>query len=82
MVMLTQECIDAIKNTCPPKLKDLCKFTLECTIDNLVLKNALCDFEVSVNLISLSLVKKLGLGDVLKRTEITIQLVDWSIRKP
>lgn len=52
-VMQTQEYTNAIKNTLPPKLKDLDKFTLRCIIGNLVFENALYDLSARVNLIPL-----------------------------
>ena len=41
----------------------------------------LCDLGASINLMLLSVYKKLGFGEI-KQTTISFQLVDWSIKYP
>ena len=43
--------------------EDPCAFTIPCTIGLLYFAKALCDLGASINLMPLSIYKKLGLGD-------------------
>ena len=45
------------------KKKDPCAFTIPCTIGVLHFAKALCDLGASINLLPLSIYKKLSLGD-------------------
>ncbi|CAA0828832.1 Unknown protein, partial [Striga hermonthica] len=56
-------------------------FTIPCTIGNISINNALCDLGASINLMPLSIFKKLGLGEV-KPSTVTLQLADRSITYP
>ncbi|XP_071917208.1 uncharacterized protein [Coffea arabica] len=80
-IALTEECSAIIQNKLSPKLKDPGSFTVPCTIGNVEFSKALCDLGVSVSLISLTVVRQLGLKE-LKRTNISLQLTDRSIRHP
>nr|KYP41007.1 hypothetical protein KK1_037657 [Cajanus cajan] len=53
-----------ILNNLPPKLKDPTSFTIPCTIDNSYFKNILCDLRASINLIPLSIFKRLGMFEL------------------
>lgn len=75
-VALTEECSAILQRKLPPKLKDLESFTIPCTIGK-----ALCDLGASINLMSLSMLKKLGGGEV-KQTRMALQLADRSIKHP
>ncbi|KAJ9567940.1 hypothetical protein OSB04_003906 [Centaurea solstitialis] len=80
-VALTEECSAIIQNKLPPKLKDPGSFTIPIQIGDLVFGKALCDLGASINLMPLSIFRKLGLGDI-KPTRVTLQLADRSIRRP
>ncbi|XP_027122240.1 uncharacterized protein [Coffea arabica] len=79
IIALTEEYSAIIQNKLPPKLKDPRRFSLPCTIGNIEFSKALCDFGASVSLIPLTVARQLALHE-LKRTNITLQLADRSIR--
>lgn len=62
-VALTQECNQLVQGKFPQKLKDPESFTIPCTIGNSFYGRVLCDLGVSINLMPLSIFKKLGIGD-------------------
>lgn len=65
----------------PPKFKELGSFTISYTIGILAIGKALIDLEASINLMPLSMMRKMG--DLkLKPTRITLQLVYQSIECP
>ncbi|XP_009613692.1 uncharacterized protein [Nicotiana tomentosiformis] len=80
-VALTEECTSRVKNKLPQKLKDPGNFTIPVRIGNIDVKRALCDLGASINLMSLSLFKKLGLG-APRPTTMMLQLADKSIAYP
>ncbi|XP_027109088.1 uncharacterized protein [Coffea arabica] len=80
-IALTEECSAIIQNKLSPKLKDPGSFTVHCTIGNVKFSKALCDLGASVSLILLTVTRQLGLKE-LKRTNISLQLADRSIRHP
>ena len=67
-----------IQKNLPLKMQDPSSFTIPCTIGNYEFSRALCDFGVSINLMPLSVVKRLSLGD-LTPTTMTLQMVDRSM---
>ena len=60
-VKLNEECSAIILNKLPPKVKDLGSFTIPCTIGNCHFDKVLCDLGVSINLMPLPIMQKLGL---------------------
>ena len=78
-VALTKECSAILQKKPPQKLKDLESFNIPCSIGNVSFKKAICDLEESINLMPLSIIKKLGLGEV-RPTTMTLQLVDRSLK--
>ncbi|XP_071917116.1 uncharacterized protein [Coffea arabica] len=78
-IALTEECSAIIQNKLPPKLKDPGSFSIPCTIGNVDFSKTLCDLGASVSLIPLTVARQLGLYE-FKRTNITLQLADRSIR--
>ena len=50
------------------KMKDLRSFTIPCTIGNSEMGKALCDSGASINLMPLSVVKRLSLGELTPTT--------------
>ncbi|XP_022635778.1 uncharacterized protein LOC111241500 [Vigna radiata var. radiata] len=70
-----------IQKLLPPKLKDPESFIIPCTIGNISVGKALIDLGASINLMSLSIFKKIE-GLELKPTRMTLQLVDRSLKYP
>ena len=62
-------------------MKDPGSFTIPCSIGKYEFKKALCDSGASINLMSLSVVQRLSLGE-LTPTAITLQMVDRSMAQP
>ena len=80
-ITLTEECSAIIQEKFPHKLKDPGSFTIPYTIGNAVFERALCDIGASINLMSLSIFRILGLGEA-KLTIVTLQLEDRSLKHP
>ena len=80
-VMLTEESSAILQKKLPPKLKDPRSCIIPCTIGKSYFDRALCDLGASINLMPLSVFRKLGLGEV-KLTTISLQLADRSIKYP
>ncbi|XP_022866107.1 uncharacterized protein LOC111385919 [Olea europaea var. sylvestris] len=80
-VALNEESSARVQSNLPHKLKDSRSFTLPISIGNSYSINALCDTGANINLMSYSVYRKLGLGQV-KPTSITLQLVDRTISRP
>ncbi|XP_015960305.1 uncharacterized protein LOC107484200 [Arachis duranensis] len=56
-------------------------FVIPCTIGDVTIQRALCDLGASINLMPLSVMKKLQIKEV-KPTRISLQLADLSIKFP
>ncbi|XP_063946076.1 uncharacterized protein LOC135151520 [Daucus carota subsp. sativus] len=80
-VALTEECSAVLQQKLPPKLKDPGSFTIPCTIGKISFDKCLCDLGASINLMPLSVFKKLGLPEP-KPTNMYLQLADRSITYP
>ncbi|KAL5579761.1 hypothetical protein UlMin_012203 [Ulmus minor] len=80
-VALTRECSAVLQNKLPPKLKDPGSFTILCSIGNQYFGKALCDLGASINLMPMSIFKKLGIGEA-RPTTVSLQLADISIVHP
>ncbi|XP_047171480.1 uncharacterized protein LOC124839638 [Vigna umbellata] len=80
-IVVQGNCSAIIQKLLPPKLKDLGSFTIPCTIGNISVGRALIDLGVSINLMSLSMFKKIE-GLELKPTRMTLQLADRSLKYP
>ena len=80
-VNLIEECSAILQRKLPQKLKDPSSFTIPCTIGNAIFEIALCDLGASINLMPLSIFKRLGLGEV-RPTPVTLQLTDRSLKHP
>ena len=63
------------------EIKDPGSFTILCTIGNAVFERALCDLGARINLMPLSIFRRLGLGEA-KPTTVTLQLADRSLKHP
>ena len=62
IVSLTATCSAVIKKTLPEKMQDLGSFTIPCKIGDADMGKALCDSGSSINLMPLSIAKRLSLG--------------------
>ena len=80
-ISLTEECSAIVQRKLPKKEKDPGSFTIPCTIGDTTLNNAFCDLGTSINLMPLSIFRKLGLKEA-KPTTIALQMADRSIAHP
>ncbi|XP_057747299.1 uncharacterized protein LOC130966506 [Arachis stenosperma] len=80
-ILLTQECSALIQEGLPPKLKDPGSFFLPCTISHISIDKALCDLGSSINLMPLSMMRRLFIEEV-KPTQMSLELVDRSLVIP
>ncbi|WCJ18308.1 hypothetical protein M5689_000670 [Euphorbia peplus] len=81
VVALTEECSAIISQKLPPKKRDQGSFSIPCQIGGLFIENVLCDLGAIINLMPLSIFRKLGLRDP-KPINMTLQLADRSIARP
>ena len=63
IVNLTATCSVAIQRSLPAKIKDPGSFTIPSSIEKYEFKKALCDLRANINLMSLSVVQILSLGE-------------------
>ena len=80
-VALSKEYSAILQKNFPPKLKNLSSFIVPCVVGSSIFKKALCDLGASINLMSLSIVKKISLGEA-RSTTVTLQLADRSLTHP
>ena len=78
---LTATCSAVIQRSLLEKMQDHDSFTIPCTIGNFEFKKALCDLGASINLMPLSVIKRLSLRE-LTPTAITLQMVDRTMAQP
>ena len=81
IVNLTATCSAVIQQKLLAKMKDPRCFTIPCSIGKYEFKKALCDSGASINLMPLSMVQRLSLGE-LTPTAITLQMDDRSMAQP
>ena len=81
IVNLTATCSAIIQQKLPAKMKDLGSFTIPCSIGKYEFKKALCDSGANINLMPLSVVQRLSLGE-LTSTTITLQMADRLMAQP
>ena len=80
VVNLAATYIAVIKKNLPEKMKDPGSFTIPCTIGGFEIQKALCDSGASINLMPLSVARKLSLGE-LTPTTVTLQMADRTMAK-
>ena len=80
-VELEAGCSAIIQKSLPHKTKDPGSFTIPVTIGALPVGKALLDLGASINLMPLSMVKRIGDLEV-KPTRMTLQLADRSLKFP
>ena len=78
---MTEQSTSLIWNNLPPKYKDPGSPTISIVVGNSKLGHALADLGASVNLFPYPIYIELGLGE-LELTNITLQLVDRSVKIP
>ena len=81
VVNLTATCSVVIKKNILEKMKDPGSFTIPCIIGEFEFQKALCDSGASINLMPLSVARKLSLGE-LTPTTVTLQMADRTMAKP
>ena len=80
-ISLTEECSAIVQRKLPKKEKDPRSFTIPCMIGDTTLNNVLCDLGESINLMPLSIFRKIGIQEA-KPTTIALEIADHSIAKP
>ncbi|XP_024010471.1 uncharacterized protein LOC112085484 [Eutrema salsugineum] len=81
VLMISHECSSILQNHVPQKKEDPGSFVLSCTIRNMTFERCLCDLGSSINMMSLSVAKRLGYH-TFQPTKISLILADRSIRRP
>lgn len=69
-ITLEEECNTIIQRKLPPKFTDPNRFTIPCSIGSLIIDHAQCDLGASINLMSLSTMRKFNCGEP-KSTQMT-----------
>ena len=77
VVSLSANCSVIIQKNLPWKMQDPGSLTIPCTIRNFEFGKSLCDSGASINLMPLSVVKRLSLGE-LTPTTMSLQMADRS----
>ena len=67
-VALTEECSAILQNKLPPTLKDPGNFTIPYSIGNHYFGKNLCDLGASINLMPMSIFRRLGIGEARPTT--------------
>ena len=80
VVNLTATCSAVIQKNLPEKMKDPGSFTIPCTIGGVEIQKALCDSGACINLMPLSVARRLSLGE-LTPTTVTLQMADRTMAK-
>ena len=80
IVNLTTTCSAFIQRSLPAKMKDPGSFTIPCSIGKYEFKKALFDSGASINLMPLSVVQRLSLGELIP-TAITLLMADKSMAR-
>ncbi|XP_009589358.1 uncharacterized protein [Nicotiana tomentosiformis] len=77
VVKLTEHCSAILQNSLPQKCGDPGSFTIPCSLGNIKFKNSLCDLGTSINLMPLSIFKKLKveIGEI-RLIHVSLQLAD------
>ena len=81
IVSLTATCGAVIQKFLPEKMQDLSSFTIPCKIGVADMGKALCDSGANINLMPLSVAKRLSLGE-LTPTAMTLHMADRTLTHP
>ncbi|XP_057760587.1 uncharacterized protein LOC130980966 [Arachis stenosperma] len=74
-IVLNKECSALIQPELPAKRRDPGSFHIPCAIGETMFDRALCDLGASINLLPLSLVKRLQINEIMP-TDVVIRLAD------
>ncbi|XP_070008116.1 uncharacterized protein [Nicotiana sylvestris] len=80
-VNLTQTCSAVVTRPVAKKLSNLGSFTIPCTISNFAFAKALCNLGASINIMPLSIYKRLGIGRA-RSISMLLQLADRNMKRP
>nr|XP_009801282.1 PREDICTED: uncharacterized protein LOC104247045 [Nicotiana sylvestris] len=80
-VTLTQTYSAIVMRPIAEKLSDPGSFTIPCTIGNYAFAKELCDLGESINLMTLDIYKRLGIGRA-RPTSMLLQLADRTVKRP
>lgn len=80
-IALSENCSVILQKKLSPKLKDPGAFTIPCTIGKVSVGGALCDLRASINLMPLSMMKKLRCGEP-KPTNMTLTFANRYVSYP
>ena len=78
---LNVTCSAVIQKSIPEKRQDPGSFTIPCMIGNANMGKKLCDYGASINLMPLSVAKRLSLGE-LTPTAMTLQMANRTLAHP
>ncbi|XP_015970215.1 uncharacterized protein LOC107493672 [Arachis duranensis] len=78
-MVLTKECSALVQKKLPHKMPDPGSFLISCTIGTITFEKALCDLGSSINLMPLSVTKKLGIQEV-QPTRFSLEMADKSLK--
>ncbi|RYQ84384.1 hypothetical protein Ahy_B10g103642 [Arachis hypogaea] len=74
-IVMKKECSALIQPELPTKRRDPGSFHIPCAIGETMFDRALCDLGASINLLPLSLVKRLQINEIMP-TDVIIRLAD------
>ncbi|RYR09295.1 hypothetical protein Ahy_B05g077517 [Arachis hypogaea] len=74
-IVMNKECSALIQPELPTKRKDPGSFHIPCAIGKTMFDKALCDLGASINLMPLSLMKRLQINEIMP-TDVVIRLAD------
>ncbi|XP_016192630.1 uncharacterized protein LOC107633529 [Arachis ipaensis] len=80
IVVLTKECSTLVQKKLPQKLPDPGSFLIPCTIRTITFEKTLCDLGSCINLMPLSVMRKLGIQEV-QPTKISLEMEDKSLKR-
>jgi len=80
-IVVEGNCSAVIQKILPPKHKDPRSVTIHCSIGEVTVGKALIDLGASINLMPLSMCRRLGELEIMP-TKMTLQLADRSITRP
>ncbi|XP_015961420.1 uncharacterized protein LOC107485399 [Arachis duranensis] len=80
IVVLTKGCRALVQKKLPQKLPDPGSLLISCTIGTITFGKALCDLRSSINLMPLSVMKRLGIQEV-QPAKISLEMADKSLKR-
>ncbi|KHN45834.1 hypothetical protein glysoja_045229, partial [Glycine soja] len=80
-IIVEGNCSAVIQRILPPKHKDPRSVTIPCSIGAVSVSKALMDLGASINLMPLSMCRRLGELEIMP-TKMTLQLADRSVTRP